>query len=138
MATAVALQAAQAVDTSGLLTTILTAVKIFEHIPAAGKAVGYLRDTIRNFQKRKTPEIPDDSILGRLIKAEEERLKRLIEEYNRIESQDEFDELTRERERKRIAKQLCKLLNVIEELMKEFIEHFEKLKSFFCKYAQQA
>ena len=128
--------AAQSLDTSGLLTTILTAVKIFEHIPAAARAVGYLRDTIKNFQQRKTPEIPDESLLGRLIKSEQDRLKRLIEEYNRLNDQDEFSELDREKERRRIAKQLCKLFGTIEEVMKKYIEHFEDLQKFFCNYAK--
>jgi hypothetical protein len=128
--------AAHALDTSGLLTTILTAVKIFEHIPAAARAAGYLKDTIKNLQQRKTPDIPDDSPLGRLIKSEEDRLKRLIEEYTSLANQDEYSEIDKDRERTRIAKQLCKLLNTIEEVMKKYIEQFEELKKFFCNYAK--
>jgi hypothetical protein len=135
MGAAVQYRTTTMVDTSTLLTTILTAVKIFEHIPAAGKAMGYLRDTIKNLGQKKTPEIADDSILGKMIKSEEERLKELVEEYDRLRNRPEFDDLTKDRERKRIAAQICKLLALIEEVMRKYIEHFEELKKLFCGMA---
>ena len=127
-------------DTSGLLETILTAAQIFVQIPGvaqtAARVVGYLKNTIKNLQQRKTPEIPEDSPFGRLIESEQDRLKRLIEEYTRLAEQGEYSEIDKDKERARIAKQACKLLGIIEEAMKKYIEQFEELKKFFCNYAK--
>ena len=135
MSVGVATAVAAGVKMSSLLGTIAEAVGLLKDIPGAFDALGKIKEAIVNLAKKKSDDIDENSPLGQLVQSEEEDLQRLIEEFKRINKRKDLDAYTKEMHRKRLAAQLCRLFKELQELLKDYIRDYEKLRGFFCSFA---
>jgi hypothetical protein len=121
------------VSISTLLETIIASVEVFEHIPATFALIQKVQKAILNLKGRNEVRVEDESLLGRLIRGQEEDLKRLIEEFNEIALRPDADRIEKESARRRLAAQACSLLKTLDGVLSQYIEDFQALKAFFCE-----
>jgi hypothetical protein len=123
------------VKISTLLSTMVDAVTLLKDIPGAARALDWLKKAILNLSQRKSDTLDEDSAFGQLVKAEEQNLKRLLDEFSAIMERSDLDTYEKEGARRRLAAQLCGLLQKLRELFAKYIDHYQELTSIFCSYA---
>ena len=126
------------VKVSSLLGTISEAISLIKSVPGALDALARIKEAILNLAGKRSDNIDEDSPLGALAKSEEEAIRRLMEEFSKIQDRPDLDDYTKDIHRKRIAARLCRLFGLLEKLLKDYIKEYDKTRAVFCDFAKNA
>lgn len=118
---------------SSMIDTILQAIEIAGKIPGAAEGIARLGGTIQALFKAKGKKPEEGSPLERLIKGQKDRLDRLINDYHDIDKDPKYDEIEKEKYRRRVAAQACDLLKTSKPI-KDEIPGYDTLVDFFCQF----
>ena len=115
-----------------MIQAILTAIEIIGKVPQAAEAIRKTGLSMSRLFAAKEKEIPIPAMLQPVIDGEQRKLKDLIDRYYAIDNDPRYTEVEKNEYRKRIAAQVCALLNGAAPISDQ-IPDYDKLKKLFCE-----
>jgi hypothetical protein len=116
-----------------MIESILAAIEIAGKIPGAAAGIARLGRTVQNLLKAKNKKPEEDSPLGRVVKGQKDRLDKHINDYHAIDADPKYDEIEKDKYRRRVAAQACDLLKQSQPI-KDQIPDYNTLVEFFCQF----
>jgi len=115
-----------------IASTIIKAIELLSKVPALAKALKKLRISVSRLFAARLVSVATGSPLDTVIERELKRLRDLIDRFYALDVSDQYDELEKDRHRKRVAARACALLRSADPV-KDRIPDYDKLLRFFCE-----
>lgn len=115
-----------------IASTIIKAIELLSKVPALATEVKKLGISVSRLFAARSVSVATGSALDTIIERESKRLQDLIDQFFALDDNDRYDELEKDRHRKRVSAQACALLKSADPV-KDRIPDYEKLIKFFCE-----
>jgi len=123
-------------DLIELVSTLVTVIELLGKAPKVARKLASRISSLLAIVK-PTTATPTPSILGELASVEMMSMRKLVTELSAYENDPRFDEIEKDKHRKRIAARGCALLKAAAAL-KDQIAGYEEMRAYFCNEVPEA
>jgi hypothetical protein len=127
----------QAVPALEFISSVVTAIELLSKVPKLAAVVKQAGINVGSLFRAKEQAPQARSPLDMVIAQENKRLHNSIEEYYAMDDDSRYDEIEKDKYRRRIAARTCALLKSASPI-KEKIPDYDKLVALFCASIPEA